>query len=259
MAEARSFAFTTGLMDCDHVEDYLEPNDAIGEAAEIEMVKAYPLLSSCGEGLHEYYRFELTDTALVTARIEHVYSDDPTPSWYIRYKRASDDIYVGLITWFSEANSINMRYSFLPGTYYLETGSGEPEGSIVVYNLILQISAPCPDDSLEDNDFIDEAGPIGPGVTDGLRGCSYDRDCYFLRLGAGQTLTATVEQNPDIGSQLTLEILDPDGAVLTGDVYTGNPAILTWTAVQDTIHYIAATFSKNNVRYSIEVDVLSLP
>lgn len=259
MTEARSFAFTTGPMDCEHLEDYLEPNNTIETAADINIVRAYPLLSSCGDGYNEYYRFVLNDTALVTARIEHVYSEDPQPMWFIRFKRATDEAYTRLITWFAEDRSINHSFTFLPGTYYLDTGSGEPQDRIVVYNLILQLSAPCPDDTLEDNDFIDEATPIGPGVTDGLRGCAKDRDCYSIHLGAGQTLTVTVDQNPDIGSQLTLEILGPDGAVLTDGTYEENPAVINWTATQDTSHYIATTYWSSNVRYSIEVDVLSLP
>lgn len=259
MPEDETFAFTTGPMDCDHLEDYLEPNDAIDTAAQIDIVKAYPLLSSCGDGSDEYYKFVLNDTALVTARIEHVYSDDAKPGWYIRYKRATDEIYTSSIGWFAEGMSMNSRFTFLPGTYYIQTGSGEPQDRIVVYNLILQLSAPCIDDSLEDNDFIDEASPIAPGLTEGLRGCYRDRDCYSIRLGVGQTITVTVDQDPDIGSQLTLEILDPDGAVLTDGTYTENPAIMTWTATQDTSHYIGATYWNNDVRYSIEVDVLSLP
>jgi len=259
MAEDRSFTFTTGPMDCEHVEDYLEPNDTIGEATEIELVKAYPLLSSCGENAAEYYRFVLLDTALVTARIEHVYSDDPKPMWYIAYKRDTDEAYSTYMGWFAEGMGINHRFTFLPGTYYLHTGSGEPEDRIVIYNLILQLSAPCPDDSLEDNDFIDEATPIGPGVTDGLRGCFKDRDCYSIRLKPGQTLSVTVNQYPYIGSQLNLEILGPAGEILTGGVFEVNPAVLTWNATQDTSHYIAATYSDNNVSYSIEVEVLSLP
>jgi hypothetical protein len=259
LTEDQSSTFTTGPMDCDHLEDYLEPNDTIDAAAEIDIVKVYPLLSSCGDGSDEYYSFTVNDTVLVTARIEHVYSDDPKPGWYIHYKRATDEAYTSSIGWFAEGMSINSRFTFLPGTYYLHTGSGEPQDRIVVYNLILQLSAPCLDDSLEDNDFIDQASPIGPGLTEGLRGCYRDRDCYSIRLGVGHTLTITVDQDPDIGSQLDLEILGPDGAVLTGGMYTENPAIIAWTAAQDTTHYIGATYWSNNVSYSIEVDVMSLP
>ncbi len=258
MTEDQTFAFTTGPMDCDHLDDYLEPNDTIGAAAEIDIVKAYPLLSSCG-GDNEYYKFVLNDTAKVTARIEHVYSEDPQPTWYIRFKRATDEAYTWSIGWFAEGTSINHAFTFLPGTYYVETGSGVETGRIVVYNLILQVSAPCLDDSLEDNDFIDEASPITPGLTEGLRGCYRDRDCYSIHLGLGQTLTVTVDQDPDIGSQLTLEVLGPDGAVLTGGTYVENPAILTWTATQDTTHYIGATYRNSNVRYSIDVDIMGLP
>ncbi len=258
MAEDESFDFTTGPMDCDHLEDYLEPNDTIDDAAEIDLVKAYPLLSSCGDGYNEYYRFVLSDTALVTARIEHVYSEDPQPMWYIRFKRATDDAYTWYTGWFAEGMSINHSFTFLPGTYYLHTGSTAGADRIVIYNLIIQLSAPCLDDSLEDNDFIDEASPIGPGLTEGLRGCYRDRDCYSIHLGAGQTLAVTVNQAPDIGSQLDLEILGPDGTVLTSGTYTESPAVIDWKAIQDTSHYIGATYWSNNVRYNIEVDVMNL-
>ena len=154
---------------------------------------------------------------------------------------------------------MNQRFTFLPGTYYLYTCNTSGENRIVVYDLILQLSTPCVDDSLEDNDFIDEASPVGPGLTEGLRGCYRDRDCYSIRLGTGQTLSVTVDQYPDIGSQLDLDILGPGGEVLTGGVFHENPAVVNWTATQDTAHYIAATYWNNNVRYSIEVEVLSLP
>jgi hypothetical protein len=258
MANEEVFAFTTGPMDCEHLEDYLEPNDVIDNATEIELVKAYPLLSSCGEGSPEYYRFVLSDTARVTVHIEHVYSDDPQPGWYIRYKRASGEPYTWLMTWFAQGRDLSHGFTFLPGTYYLETGSGEPQDRVIVYNMILQLSAPCPDDTLEDNDFIDEASPIGPGLTQGLRGCYRDRDCYSIQLATGQTLTVTVDQNPDIGGQLDLAILGPDGEALADGTFLGNPAVLSWTATQDTTHYISATYW-TSVNYSIEVEVLSLP
>ena len=259
MTEDRSFDFTTGPLDCDHLDDYLEPNNTIDIAADIDIVKAYPLLSSCGDGHNEYYRFVLSDTALVTARIEYVYSDAAQPTWYISFRRGTDEVYTQLISWFSEGKNLNYGFTFLPGTYYLNTGSGEPSGHVVVYNLILQLSAPCPDDTLEDNDFIDEATPIGPGVTSGLRGCFKDRDCFSIHLGTGQTLTVTADQYPNIGSQVTLEIMGPDGSVLTDGTYQENPAAITWTATQDTSHYISAMYWSSNVRYSIEVEVLSLP
>ena len=41
MPEDETFAFTTGPMDCDHLEDYLEPNDAIDTAAQIDISSAF--------------------------------------------------------------------------------------------------------------------------------------------------------------------------------------------------------------------------
>jgi hypothetical protein len=255
----RTFAFTTGPMDCDHLEDYLEPNDTIGEAAEIDLVKTYPLLASCGAGYNDYYRFVLEDTAKVTARIEHVYSEDEQPMMYIRYKRATDDAYSWYTGWFAPGMSINQRFTFLPGTYYLQMGSTAGPDRIVVYGLILQLSAPCPDDSLEDNDFIDEASPLHPGLTENLRGCARDRDCFAIRLHSHNTLTVTVNQVPPLGAQCTLEIMGPEGDVLTGGDYTAYPAVEAWTADEDTVYYVGATWWSDNVRYSLDVDVLSLP
>jgi hypothetical protein len=253
----RTFSFSTGAMDCDHLEDFLEPNDIIEDAADIDLVKAYTLLSSCDEGSNEYYRFVLQDTALVTARIEHVYSEEERPMMYVRYKRPTDDSYSWYTGWFASGMSINHRHTFLPNTYYLEMGT--LSDSIVVYDLILQVSPPCPDDSLEDNDFIDEASPIHPGLTENLRGCFRDRDCYVLRLRNGNTLAVMLDQSPRLGDQCTLEIMGPDGEVLTGDDYTTFPAMETWTAGEDTVYFIGATWWADRVRYSLDVDVMSLP
>jgi len=254
-----SFAFTTGPMDCEHLEDYLEPNNTIDEPADVELVTAYPLLSSCSSDDEDYFRFDLLDTALVTARIENVYSEDAQPMFHIRFKRATDESYTWFTGWFEEGGSLNHRFTFLPGTYYLYTYNTSGEDRAVVYNLILQLSAPCMDDSLEDNDFIDEASPIGAGLTEGLRGCYRDRDCYSIHLETGQILAVTLDQDPDIGSQLVLEILGPAGSTLAGGIYHENPAVLSWAATQDTTHYIAATYWDNNVTYTIETDVMSTP
>jgi hypothetical protein len=253
------FVFTTGPMDCDHLEDYLEPNDVITEAADIDLAEAYPLLSSCSQGYNEYYRFVLQDTARVTARIEHVYSDEEQPMMYVRFKRGTDEAYTWYSGWFEQGTSINQRFTFLPGTYYLQTGSGAGPDRIVVYNLILQLSAPCLDDSLEDNDFIDEASSLHPGLNENLRGCYRDRDCFAVRLDSGNTLMVSVNQVPPTGAQCTLEIMGPGGDVLTGDDYTAFPAQETWTADQDTVYYIGATWWADNVRYTLELDVAGLP
>jgi hypothetical protein len=254
----RAFAFTTGPMDCDHLEDYLEPNDTIGEAADIDIVKAYSLLSSCGAGYNDFYRFVLSDTVRVTARIDYVYSTEPHPMLYVRFKRSTGEAYMSYIGWIDAGNSLNLRYTFLPGTYYFELGGGSGVEHTVVYDLIMQISAPCEDDSLEDNDFIDEATPVQPGLIEGLRGCFQDRDYYSIGLGAGDVLTATVEELPHKGSQCYLAILGPDGSVLTGDYYTDYPAVETWTADADTTYYIAATWSVDDIDYRIEAEVLTI-
>jgi hypothetical protein len=255
MTADESFGFSTGPMDCDHLEDYLEPNETIEAASEIDIVRAYPLLSSCGDG-YDYYRFVLNDTAKVTARIEHVYSEDPQPGWHIRFKRSTDEDYTWYTGWIAADNDLNHRFTFMPGTYYIRTGSGSEAGRIVVYNLIIQLSAPCPDDSLEDNDFIDEASPISPGLTENLRGCYRDRDCYCIRLESSHTLTVTVNQVPALGDQCTLEILGPDGGLLAGHDYTDYPAVETWTADEDTTYYISATWWADNAKYTMDVDVV---
>ena len=251
-----TFSFTTGALDCAHTEDYLEPNDDIASASEIEIVQAYPLLSSCGGGEGEdHCKFTLQDTVRVTARIEHVYSDVDNTTWYVRFKRANGDDYFTVMTYISADFDLNVRHTFLPGTYYLQTGNAEGSEAIAVYNLIIQVSAPCPDDTLEDNDFLDEASPISPGLSEGLRGCYRDRDYFSVGLVSGQILTARVTAVPPEGKQRTLAILDPDGTWLTGGDNFEEPSVESWTADQDTTYYLIVMWWNDDIEYTLEVDV----
>jgi hypothetical protein len=255
-----TFSFTTGPKDCDHLEDYLEPNNDIASAAQIELEKTYPLLSSCGgEQSDDCYKFTLSDTTRITARIERAYSDVDQVPWYIQFRRQDNQYYSSIIAYISPTFSINHRHSFLPGTYYLWTGNGGSEGLIGGYNLRLQASAPCYDDAYEDNDFLDQAPFIGQGVIEGLRGCSQDNDYFAIHLGHGTNLTVAVTEVPPFGSQREIELLARDGSVLSGGTHFDDPAVESWTADRDTTVYIRVMWWDDNREYDLDVDVFITP
>lgn len=76
MAADFDFGFATGPLDCEHIEDYLEPNDDFASATSIELDKVYPVLSSCGGSeRYDYYRFVVETTAKINVINRYVYAD----------------------------------------------------------------------------------------------------------------------------------------------------------------------------------------
>ena len=109
------------------------------------------------------------------------------------------------------------HFSFNPGTYVLRI-FGHDDPVYVLYDLVLETSAPCEDDEYEDNDFIDEAVPIAPGTITGLRACWLDADFYTFDVVAGQTVTLTATQHQHDGSpDSRMRIYDPSGSGVSGD------------------------------------------
>jgi hypothetical protein len=249
-----TFSFTTGPRDRDHLVDYLEPNDDMDSAAEIEVDKTYPVLGSCGADEFDYYKFTLTDTAKVTLHIDHSFSELDQTGWVLRFRVCGGPFYVPLFTHLDTGKSVNIRYSFLPGTYCVETGNTEGDVRLAVYDLTLETSAPCPDDAYEDNDFHWGAEYIAQGLHS-LRGCDGDHDYFKISLDAGQTLTATVSQVPPGNLQRKLRISDMGNFTLIDSTGFEDPVTLYWVAIQDTTHHIEVKWYDDDIEYTLHVDV----
>ena len=79
------FSFTTGTLDQDHLIDYMEPNNDMESAMELELDKTYTVLASCGgsEDEVDFFKFTLTDTAKVTLSIANSYGELEQITWLL--------------------------------------------------------------------------------------------------------------------------------------------------------------------------------
>jgi hypothetical protein len=253
-----TFSFTTGALDCAHLEDCMEPNDQVGSAAAVELDKTYTCLSTCGgDGRYDYYRFTLESAAMVRAKTTLTYLDTTEVSWAIYFLRDQDSRYCWYLGPISAGGEQSYRYTFLPGTYYLEVRKIHDDKYLAVYDLVLETSAPCEDDSYEDNDFWDEAVPVTPGTISDLRGCDVDPDWFSIDLTAGQTLVVTATQTTDFETTRELIIYDPDIKTVADTLFEaeGVPTTRSWVAIGDGIHYFSIRWWVDGLIYDLDVDV----
>jgi hypothetical protein len=256
MAADSTFGFVTGPLDCEHLEDYLEPNDDLASAAQIELDRVYPVLSSCGGSeRYDYYKFVVEATAKVNVISQCVYLDTNQLDWFIRFWRGEDRE----LSWTSRAIApgaeASYHYTCLPGTYYAEVRKYNEDDHLVAYELEVQALDPCEDDVYEDNDFIDEAAPVSVGTTADLRGCRGDRDFYSIYLYTDQTLTATATQTTEFWGNRRLRIYDPQGISRIDTTFNGQqePATRSWTAEQDGTHYVKVRWWMDGVHYDLDI------
>lgn len=256
MGQDYRFTFTTGPFDCDHLADYLEPNNDVDAAAEVNLNTVYTVLGACGPAERDdFYTFTLSEPATVTVRVSCSYADSSRVRWIIQFDRDADHTYYLYQSELSFMGSIDSHFSFLPGTYYVMTGKSAADESHVVYDLTLETSPPCPDDSYEDNDFLDQAVPISGGTIDGLRGCYLDMDFFSIEMTGGQTLEVTLTERSATGVIHLLRILGTDGNMLTGHINYDNPATETWVVGEDATHYIMIFWGSDGVLYDLDVQV----
>lgn len=210
LGDSDTTLFETGTLDCDHLMDYLEPNDEVTEGTPIEVDRLYRTLSVCGEN-SDYYHFTVEEPATVTATttLRHCAENE---SWGIYFLRADGGgTYATRGVGVDPGETTTFHFSFFPGTYALWL-FGYDDPVYVLYDLELVTSEPCSDDPYEDNDFLDEAQPIATGLTTDLTGCYLDADYYTFEVEAGQTVTVTQTQHPHDGSTHSrLRIHDPSG------------------------------------------------
>jgi hypothetical protein len=209
LAESVDVSFTTGTLDCEHLEDYLEPNDSAQDAAIVETDTYYPTLSVCGDD-DDYYVFSLDAAATVTVRTYMVHADEV--SWGIHFVRPDGVTYEATLgTSASTGDTRTFHYSFPPGSHGVRI-FGHYEPVYVLYGLTLETSAPCDEDPYEDNDFIEDAQPTTPGLIEDLRGCYLDPDYFSFEVAEGQTVTVTATQlGAGEPTNCRIRIFDPTG------------------------------------------------
>ncbi len=200
----QSFDFDTGPYDCTGLGDRFEPNNDFMAAPEIEIDIVQPLLSTCGDDI-DIYRFSLEEPKKITAftNIDLVLPEQEEGTyleWRFEWFRDDGESY----SWSSgSANPDSpgqFRFSFNPGTYYLQLSSSDDE-ELILYDLEFRSSEACADDQYEDNDFREDAVAIEPGLHEGLRACYLDEDWFTMPVVAGQTFVMSVDSGDHIGSK----------------------------------------------------------
>ncbi len=248
-----TFGFTTGPLDCDHLDDYMEPNADMDSAAELDTDKTYPILGSCGLNGYDHFKFTLTEAAKVNLLVRHSYSELEETGWLVRFNKCGGEYYTSVYTRIRQGGALNLQYSFLPGTYCVETGNTEVGVRLAAYDLTLETSAPCPDDAYEDNDFIEESRSITPG-THRLSACYTDSDYFKIDLEAGQTLTARVSRVPAGSQQRLVRIADSEGETLRQSTGPGDPMAVSWTVAQAGTYHIEIIWW-DQTEYDLEVEI----
>lgn len=74
LAEEHAVPFTTGALQCEHLDDHLEPNDSLPDAAWLEIGEPYAPLSICGDDV-DVYMFTLSEPSTVVARADVMHAD----------------------------------------------------------------------------------------------------------------------------------------------------------------------------------------
>jgi len=239
LTAASATTFETGVLDCEHLEDYLEPNGEIAEAATIETDVIYPTLSTCADD-EDFYEFTLTGAAKVTIRCGMRTSDDE--NWLMQFLRADGEDYIWRSTAATQGQIRELPRSFLPGTYCARILC-QDDADYILYDFELATSDPCEDDPYEDNDFLDEAPPVTPGTLDDLRGCGHDYDYFAIDLEAGETMTVTYASEPFEGSlNRRFRIQDPSGDVLIQSQEWEDELTLETTATETGTYYVSAKY-----------------
>lgn len=259
LAAPETVSFQTGTFDCEHLMDYLEPNDDVGEAAGIECGKTYPSLTICSDN-QDVFQFAVEETAKTRACLSIKRGGEPgLDTWLVelRFLRSDGASYRG--KWYTAHTGTvhSFEYSFLPGSYYLNIWrSGTPEPELILYDLNLEAGEPCRDDAYEDNDFRDEAAPITPGPLEDLRACTCDKDYYSLELVSGQTLTVTLtDQEPSGPLFREFWLCDPSGQQIAYYAGEENPVTQEATAGETGTHYVYTRYFEDGVIYRLDVAV----
>ena len=244
--------FQTGPLDCAHLADRFEPNETTATATVAATDSIYYTLSVCGSD-RDVFAFTLAEPLKVHINTV-LKAAGPQYSWSLSFMRADGQDYATCGFSATQGGHYTYDYSFLPGTYYTEIRGGA-EAPYALYDLELATSEPCEDDEYEDNDFIDEAAAVSPGLHDGLRGCEVDQDFYSFHAEAGQTITVTASQLPHaLWPHSNITIYGPNQSTLAGDGSDEMIHTLSATALSSGTHYAGLRFW-SEVGYTLDLDV----
>jgi len=245
--------FETGPFDCDHLDDYFEPNGSTTAATSIDLDRAYHTLATCGDD-EDFYSFTLAEPARVTARTAITRAD--SIAWQLHFMRSDEMAYATHGATARTGEIPDLQFSFNPGTYYLKLFSCDDE-DIVLHDLILETSAPCPDDAYEDNDFRDEAAPVALGTIENLRGCYLDADWYSFDLTAGDSLDVTITADGYEGNQTkSFHLLDPDWDPIGAFITHFNPVTFSFRAQVTGTHRLMIEYrGPDGVTYDLDLAV----
>jgi hypothetical protein len=248
--DEETISFETGSLDCEHLGDYMEPNETFEESAHLEVDRWYRSLTMC-PGDEDWFSFTVTETAMVTLLERLKHADDT--NWARYFERGDDERYVTSGTSPESGDSLSyFHFTFHPGTYYLRVTT--QTSSYVLADFKLETGPPCDDDQYEDNDFPDEAEPIGEGTITGLQACWLDRDFFSIDLEAGETLTVTATSGPSDGTR-RVSIYNPSEQSIASQTSSANPMTVSATASESGVYYFKIRFWKDDVDYEVDVDV----
>jgi hypothetical protein len=254
LGTAHSFSFTTGPATCDNAADDFEPNDSPTESVSIEIPCSHPVLSSCGgDERADYYDFTVEEAAEMTFRLRRV-DGGPSVRWAVnvlRHPLVIFSVYDSL----KSTEEVTDYYTCSAGTYTLKVGKREEDQEIVFYSLALETSAPCVDDSYEDNDNVFEAPMLPPGHYDNLISCHNDNDFYGVDLTAGQTLTVTASNVSGGSPYGSTSILDSGYRIMDIDSGTHTPLTTSYTAAATEVHWVKVTWEYSRVEYTLDIEV----
>jgi hypothetical protein len=256
LASDYTFSFTTGPLDCAHLQDRFEPNDDVLTATPVELNVTYNLLSSCGDAeRRDLFRFTVGDTVKVTAKNHVSYSDSTRANFLVEFLRPDGAEYTAAGMLGHVPGNMDWYKTVLPGTYIVSTGKYHDDQYLVAYDLTLETSEPCIDDEYEDNDFFDEAPLLSPGNYTDLRACMQDKDYYMLDLEAGQTLEVTFTQTSTPERLRRLLLYNSDYDELARVQSSSSPTTAGLIISETGTYYVGLIFWNDDIVYDLLIDV----
>ena len=131
----------------------------------------------------------------------------------------------------------------------------DEDEEMVFYSLAVETSAPCMDDTYEENDNVFEAPMLLPGHYDNLISCNHDNDLYGVALIEGQTLTITADNVSGGSPNGYTSILDSGYRNMDIDRGTHTPLTTSYTAVATEVHWVKVTWDYQAVEYTLDIEV----
>lgn len=253
LAAPSATTFDTGVLDCEHLVDYLEPNDDAANAAAVEMDRVYHTLSVCGDDM-DFFRFDLTETTRIDFHISFRQSVSQRSSLVLMRENTTEPFFTRAWPATVAGEERTVSFTFLPGTYRYRYSATNEADEFVLYDFELETGEPCGDDAFEDNDWYNGAAPITEGTYEDLSSCPGDGDYFAIELEAGQTLTVTVTAVGD-PVERQMEIWSPGAEALVSFSSSDATEILEATAEETGTYRVHLRAWSGSGEYEMDVDV----